>query len=84
MKARGGYPFGLMQILKKCQICVVQMEKNNMVHSFYYIPKGLPSPSHNFSGSGDTYLSQGKEFFCKRKHFQKDLRTLGLHRLAFC
>ena len=23
-------------------------------------------------------------FFCKRKHFQKDLRTLSLHWLAFC
>ena len=22
--------------------------------------------------------------FCKRKHFQKDLHTLSLHRLAFC
>ena len=22
--------------------------------------------------------------FCKRKHFQKDLRTLSLHKLAFC
>ena len=39
---------------KKCQICVVQMAKN-LVHSFYHIlyqPKGVPIPSHNFSGTG--------------------------------
>ena len=32
----------------------------NLVHSFYYIlykPKGVPSSSHNFSGTGGSWLS---------------------------
>ena len=52
MKVRGGHPFGLMEIPKNAKL--VQMAKN-LVHSFYHIlyqPKGVPTSSCNFSGSG--------------------------------
>ena len=50
---------------KKCKICVVQMAKN-LVHSFYHIlyqPKGVPTPSYNFSGTGDIIFEIVKEFW---------------------
>ena len=47
---------GLMQVQKKCQ---VQFRwQKNLVYSFYYIlyqTKGVPSPSHNFSGTSGTF-----------------------------
>ena len=54
MKSQRWVPLWVDADSKKCQICVVQMAKN-LVHSFYYIlyqPKGVPSPSCNFSGTG--------------------------------
>ena len=61
MKARGGEQFGLMEIPKNAKfVYVVQMAKN-LVHSFYcilYQPKGVPTSSQNFSGTGGTYLEK--------------------------
>jgi hypothetical protein len=58
MKVRGGHPIGLMQIPRNVKfVYVVQMAKN-LVHSFYHIlyqPKGVPTSSHNFSGSGGSH-----------------------------
>ena len=54
MKSQRWVPLWVDADSKKCQICVVQMAKN-LVHSFYHIlyqPKGVPTSSCNFSGSG--------------------------------
>ena len=45
MKSEGWAPLWVDADSKKCQICVVQMTKKTLVHSFYHIlyqPKGCP------------------------------------------
>ena len=59
MKSEGLAPLWVDADSKKCQICVVQMTKKNLAHSFYYIlyqPKGVSSPRDNFSGTGGIYV----------------------------
>ena len=54
MKARGGHPFGLMQIPKNANFILVKWPKN-LVHSFHYIlyqPKGCPPLGTTSLGHG--------------------------------
>jgi hypothetical protein len=54
MKVRGGHPFGLVQIPKNAKFRWFKWQ-NSLAQSFYrmlYQPNGVPTPNHNFSGTG--------------------------------